>query len=269
MSDPSSRIPRYRWLSYLVPLIVCLTADLWTKSAVFRALEFPDGLRDGRTSWWIENVFGLQLSLNPGALFGLGSGMAPLFAIVSLIAAVGIVWWLFVAGAAGSRYLTVLLGVITAGICGNLYDRLGLHGIVTWRFPDGEWYCGIAGNIPAGAVSETPLFVVRDWILVMIGSYHWPNFNLADCYLVCGACLLFIASAFTPGILGLEKYHGTDSGESKTGETGAGETGAGETNSGESVPGETGGKDAGGESGGVENGRTGKSGETTETSDET
>jgi signal peptidase II len=31
---------------------------------------------------------------------------------------------------------------------------------------------------------------VRDWILVMIGPYPWPNFNLADAMLVCGAALL-------------------------------------------------------------------------------
>jgi signal peptidase II len=35
-----------------------------------------------------------------------------------------------------------------------------------------------------------PVHAVRDWILVMIGSFHWPNFNLADSMLVCGAILL-------------------------------------------------------------------------------
>jgi len=31
---------------------------------------------------------------------------------------------------------------------------------------------------------------VRDWILVMIGNWPWPNFNIADSLLVCGAGLL-------------------------------------------------------------------------------
>ena len=35
-----------------------------------------------------------------------------------------------------------------------------------------------------------PVYAVRDWILVMIGSFHWPNFNVADSLLVCGAALL-------------------------------------------------------------------------------
>jgi lipoprotein signal peptidase len=36
------------------------------------------------------------------------------------------------------------------------------------------------------------VYAVRDWLLVMIGSYHWPNFNLADSYLVAGVILLGI-----------------------------------------------------------------------------
>ena len=33
---------------------------------------------------------------------------------------------------------------------------------------------------------------VRDWILFRYGEYTWPNFNLADCLLVCGAALLML-----------------------------------------------------------------------------
>ena len=35
-----------------------------------------------------------------------------------------------------------------------------------------------------------PVFAVRDWILVMLGSYPWPTFNIADSMLVCGAILM-------------------------------------------------------------------------------
>ena len=66
---------------------------------------------------------------------------------------------------------------MTAGILGNLYDRLGLPGLV-WPRDHGP---------PAGA----PVHAVRDFILVMIGPWPWPNFNLADSSLVCGAGLLF------------------------------------------------------------------------------
>ncbi len=180
-SEQKTHYPRNRWFWFVMPVVIGLTLDLGAKSFVFRLLEFPRGMQDGRILWGVNDFFGLQLSLNPGALFGLGGGKAPLFAMLSLVAAVGIVWWLFVYGAAKSRFLTCLLGVITAGILGNLYDRLGLHGIC--------WSDG------------SPAYVVRDWILVMLGSYHWPNFNLADCYLVCGAILLCITNLVAPEIL--------------------------------------------------------------------
>jgi signal peptidase II len=35
-----------------------------------------------------------------------------------------------------------------------------------------------------------PVYAVRDWILVMIGRWPWPTFNIADSMLVCGAILL-------------------------------------------------------------------------------
>jgi lipoprotein signal peptidase len=38
--------------------------------------------------------------------------------------------------------------------------------------------------------SGEPARAVRDWILVMIGKYEWPAFNIADSLLVCGAVLL-------------------------------------------------------------------------------
>ena len=35
-----------------------------------------------------------------------------------------------------------------------------------------------------------PVYAVRDWIHVMIGTWPWPTFNIADSLLVCGAILL-------------------------------------------------------------------------------
>jgi len=44
-----------------------------------------------------------------------------------------------------------------------------------------------------------PIHAVRDWILVMLGSYHWPNFNIADSLLVVGASLLMFHAFYRPG----------------------------------------------------------------------
>lgn len=127
--------------------------------------------------WWlIPNVLGIQTSTNQGALFGLGQGNSLLFATLSIGALIGIFIWLFVAKAARDWWITITLGVICGGIIGNLYDRLGL-----WHGPD-------PGPFEKNAV--------RDWIHFRVEGLPffdpWPNFNIADSLLVCGALSLFI-----------------------------------------------------------------------------
>ena len=63
--------------------------------------------------FWVDGMFGIQTSTNPGALFGMGSGYSWLFAILSLIALAGIMLWLFVFGAAYDLFLTLTLGLIS------------------------------------------------------------------------------------------------------------------------------------------------------------
>ena len=166
-------VPLNRYLIYgAIACAGCLT-DLATKRWIFDKLRMPGW----RTLWLWEGVFGLQTSLNEGALFGMGQGRVAVFAILSVAALVGVLLWLFVAGAARDRLLTVALGCVTAGILGNLYDRLGLPSL-HWNFAN-EYH----------ALGE-PVYAVRDWILVMIGPWRWPNFNIADPLLVSGAALL-------------------------------------------------------------------------------
>ena len=97
----------------------------------------------------------------------MGQGMVWLFAALSVCAALGIIYWLFVTGAARDRLLTAAMGSVMAGILGNLYDRLGL------------W-----------SSAQDPEYAVRDWILFQYHAWTWPNFNLADSFLVCGVGLL-------------------------------------------------------------------------------
>jgi signal peptidase II len=174
---PLNRYP----LFFSIATLGCLL-DLATKRWAFHVLGMPGG----PIRWLWPGRVGLQTSLNEGALFGLGQGWVALFAALSVVAAVGILLWLFYAGAARELLLTIALGCITAGIFGNLYDRLGLPGL-TWL------------NHPAHDVGE-PVYAVRDWILVMIFGRPWPNFNVADILLVCGASLLIWHALFSkPG----------------------------------------------------------------------
>jgi len=162
-----------RYALFLLIAIGGCAVDLGTKSWMFGQLGMPGG-----QTWWVwQDVFGFQTSLNQGALFGMGQGMQAVFAILSVMAAVGIVYWLFCAGAAHDWLLTVAWACITAGILGNLYDRLGLPGL--------KLHTG--SSLPG---TDQSVYAVRDWILVMIGSHPWPTFNVADSFLVCGALLL-------------------------------------------------------------------------------
>jgi signal peptidase II len=178
--ETSSAVPGSRYAVFLLLAVTGCAIDLWSKSAVFAWR----GLPQAASEWWIwDGFFGIETALNHGALFGIGQGRSSLFAVLSVIAVVGVVYWLFVAKAAHDWLLTIALGMITGGLLGNLYDRLGLWG----------------GQDANGAT----IYAVRDWILIAYGGLRlpwlgekWPNFNIADSLLVCGAGLL-IWHAFT------------------------------------------------------------------------
>ncbi len=46
----------------------------------------------------VPGVLSLTTSLNDGALFGVGQGMTRAFTVLSVLAAMGIFYWLFFAG---------------------------------------------------------------------------------------------------------------------------------------------------------------------------
>jgi signal peptidase II len=171
-------VPFNRYLVFFALTVGVCAADLGAKTWMFGRLSLG-----GRPQWIWDGVFGFQTTLNEGALFGMGSGLWPLFAALSIGAAVGILLWLFAAGAARDRLLNVALGFVTGGILGNLYDRLGLPGL--------QWPPGWPGH-----TAGTPVHAVRDYILVMFGKWPWPTFNLADSALVCGAALLVFHAFF-------------------------------------------------------------------------
>jgi signal peptidase II len=172
------RVLRRRIALFLAIAISGAAIDLLTKEWIFSKLWPPDG----RKIWVWEPFVAFELSLNQGALFGMGQGFVWLFALLSVVAAVGILYWLFYRGEARDLWLCIALAMVTGGILGNLYDRLGLHGLV---LPDG-----------AGGVAR--VHAVRDWILLTYQGHNWPNFNVADSLLVCGAGMLLIQVFFKP-----------------------------------------------------------------------
>lgn len=166
-------VSRFWLFGILTP---CLLAwDLGSKWWVFAALGCP-----GRSLWeWQARPFVqfvLQTTFNEGALWGLGQGYTPVFAALSVIAVVGILYVLFVMKQARSLWLTVALAFVLAGALGNLYDRIGLHG---WMR------------------NGSPVYAVRDFLYFrFFETFDWAIFNFADTYLVTGAIMLVIHSFY-------------------------------------------------------------------------
>lgn len=165
-----------RGLLFLALAVLGGGLDLYSKQAIFAWRGLP-GEKD---IWWVwEPYFGIETAVNIGALFGVGAGQGTLFAAISILAAIGVIVWLFVFRGARSLWLTWAMGLVGGGIIGNLYDRLGLWWDTTMN---PEWQSG-----------------VRDWVLWRINEqWTWPNFNIADSLLVVGAGMLLYQSLF-PG----------------------------------------------------------------------
>jgi signal peptidase II len=180
------RLPFNRYALFFLPMLLGAAADLVTKSYMFD--RFYDVQRGEAhlpqcPHWWIDSIFGIQTSTNAGALFGIGSGYSAFFAGFSVLALIGILVWLFCFKAATDRWLTFALGLISGGIVGNFYDRVGL---------------GYRPEFPAEIKTN-----VRDWILFRLEGVPffdpWPNFNIADSLLVTGAIMLLVHALFFAG----------------------------------------------------------------------
>lgn len=168
-------IPINRVVLYVALLTSTAAADLISKEIIFRRYGIHTG-SDWILNGWLK--FRLFTSLNEGALWGIGQGFALGFAALSVVALIGIWYWLFARRACENLLLTVALGLVSGGTIGNLYDRLGLAGI---RDATGR-----------------PVLAVRDFMDVRLGSFDWAIFNVADACLVCGAIMLLIQSFRMP-----------------------------------------------------------------------
>jgi signal peptidase II len=157
----------FRWLFWGLAL-VGLLLDQTSKYTIFAWLHAVP-YAESRV---IPDIFELQTrhasdgvpDVNKGALFGLGQGSGDwannAFAVISVLAAAGIVYWSTRKSTARDWALCASLGLILAGTLGNLYDRLvfsGVRDFLHWHYQQ---------------------------------RFDWPVFNVADCCLVVGAILL-------------------------------------------------------------------------------
>ena len=169
------------WAIFGGVAVVAAVIDLVTKWLAFRGLGMPG---QGGALVLVPGILAFETNLNEGALFGMGQGMSGVFAAISIVAIIGILGMMARAATQADRWLVVALGLIAGGIVGNLYDRLGLPGLV-WHAPPER--------------RGEAVRAVRDWIHVVVpGVIDWPIFNLADSWLVVGAAVLMLLAARTP-----------------------------------------------------------------------
>lgn len=139
---------------------LAFAADMATKLWVDASLSFADRIPV------IEGFFYLTHVRNPGAAFGLFN-TAPatlritLFVGITLVA-IAMIFSFYRRLAPGERLSALSLGLILGGAGGNLVDRVFRGEVVDFLH-------------------------FRLW-----GGYQWPDFNLADSFIVVGVALLVI-----------------------------------------------------------------------------
>jgi signal peptidase II len=151
----------------LAAFAVSLCLDLLTKYLVGSNMHY------GEKREVVEGFFYLTHVRNPGAAFGLFA-TAPeairlVFFIGISVVAIGIIVSFFHRLAPGDRLSALALGLILGGALGNLIDRIRYHEVVDFLH-------------------------FRLW-----QGYSWPDFNLADSFIVVGVALLILELLATEG----------------------------------------------------------------------
>jgi signal peptidase II len=139
---PVATRPRRLHLLFAAVAAAAYAADQVTKVLAEQRLE------DGRDVPFLGELLQLHLTYNPGAAFSTGTGLTPVITCVAIVAAVAVLWY---ARRLGSRLWAVGLGLLLAGITGNLTDRL---------------------------LREPGPF--RGHVVDFLKLPNWPVFNLAD-----------------------------------------------------------------------------------------
>jgi signal peptidase II len=153
-ADKGTRAPRYR-LVFASVFLAAYAADVLTKVWAVDALET-------RTIDVLGEWFQLHLVRNPGAAFSTATSLTPALSTLAIVAACVV---LYVSRRLGSTPWSWSLGLLMAGITGNLTDRI-------FRDPG-----PMRGHV-------IDLFMVP----------NWPVFNVADICINAGAGLALLTT---------------------------------------------------------------------------
>lgn len=131
-----------------------LVADQITKHLI------RDTMSLGQSIPVLGEVVRLTYVENPGIAFGIRVSHPWVFTVLSILASIGIVFYLVTQWKEG-RWIKSSLALILGGAVGNLIDRIAFARVV-------------------------------DFVDVGFGTVRWPVFNVADAAVVVGMFMLFI-----------------------------------------------------------------------------
>jgi signal peptidase II len=139
--------------------------DLATKTLVVAKLG------DGSQKHVVGDLLTLDLARNPGAAFSTGTSYTLVLSLVAIAAACAVLWF---ARRLGSTGWAVALGLLLAGILGNLTDR----------------------------VFRAPGFL-EGHVVDFLRLPHWPIFNVADMCINVAAALIVLQAVRGMNISGV------------------------------------------------------------------
>ncbi len=151
----------------LVFVLVALAAYAVDQVSKLVAVDRLEGRSDVRV---VGDLLQLHLTYNPGAAFSTGTGLTPLITVVAILAALAVLYY---ARRIGSATWAVALGLLLAGITGNLTDRL-------LREPG----------------------PMRGHVVDFLQLPHWPVFNVADICINVAAGLIVVQAVRGIGLDG-------------------------------------------------------------------
>src|SRR5262245_56206333 len=161
-SEASVANPATTKLKYLFVTALVMALDQFTKYWV------SVRLREGDEIDIIRGFLKLSYTENPGIAFGMLNNGNVKWALVAVsIAAIIVVIYYVRRTPISNTLLLWSLGLLAAGICGNLIDRLRLGRVI-------------------------------DFILIYYKDYQWPVFNVADTAITIGAVLMAIELFLSP-----------------------------------------------------------------------
>jgi signal peptidase II len=161
-----------------------VVADQTTKLLV-KGVSIPSlgiqwqGMALGTSRPLLGDLLRLTYIENPGMAFGIDVGGKLFFSLFSLLASIGILYYLFRSRTERLGF-RVALAMVLGGAAGNLIDRM-FYGVV---FREAPFFYGRVVD-----------FIDVDILDVNLFGYHlsrWPVFNIADASVTVGVLLLIL-----------------------------------------------------------------------------